>query len=552
MQINGSTSRVSCAPSLALAEQRNFTRAAAAMPPVAAGVQRADPRARGRRSARACSTAARAASQLDGRRRRLFEGAGAARCCADVRQRASPACATTRRGAAAGSRWRCCRRSPPAGCRRCWPRFRAQPSGHRARRCRRALGACIERVRDGAGRLRARRRRAPRRPSCSAEVFCSRRLPSRLPRRPSAGAGARADQAARPRAPGPSSTCRAPAACASTSTPRFHPQAMHTVMEVDQLATVMGMVRAGLGISVVPALTLFHFEQPEIATRPVHLPGLARRIYLVRRRDRQPVAGGAGAARPGARRAAGDHRRQGGHGAQPAPLASGRSFPGADGSATAAGDSSPRCPPSSPCRLRSPHVSARFALARARDRGAPRRSPALARLRGPRACSAGCSTPSPASVPTAARGRPGKRPTKPPGTWRRRCCSAPWRCLGCAGCSGASGRLPARLGAHALGALAFASLWHLLDFALSELVLRPRPCGRDLRAAGALAHAPGRCSSTPRWSRASAARCMPAAPIAPRWSRPRPRRRWCGPSWRRSAASSIRTSSSTPSTRSSS
>ena len=66
----------------------------------------------------------------------------------------------------------------------------------------------------------------------------------------------------------------------------FHPQAMDTVMEVDQLATVMGMVRAGLGISVVPALALFHFQQPEIATRPVNLPGLARRIYLVRRRDR--------------------------------------------------------------------------------------------------------------------------------------------------------------------------------------------------------------------------------------------------------------------------
>ncbi|MDQ6640401.1 MAG: LysR family transcriptional regulator [Pseudomonadota bacterium] len=66
----------------------------------------------------------------------------------------------------------------------------------------------------------------------------------------------------------------------------FHPQAMDTVMEVDQLATVMGMVRAGLGISVVPALALFHFGQPEIATRPVRLPGLARRIYLVRRRDR--------------------------------------------------------------------------------------------------------------------------------------------------------------------------------------------------------------------------------------------------------------------------
>jgi LysR family transcriptional regulator, carnitine catabolism transcriptional activator len=57
-------------------------------------------------------------------------------------------------------------------------------------------------------------------------------------------------------------------------------------MEVDQLATVMGMVRAGLGISVVPSLTLFHFQHPEIVTRPLSWPGLTRKIYLVRRRDR--------------------------------------------------------------------------------------------------------------------------------------------------------------------------------------------------------------------------------------------------------------------------
>ncbi len=66
----------------------------------------------------------------------------------------------------------------------------------------------------------------------------------------------------------------------------FHPQTMHTLMEVEQLATVMGMVRAGLGISVVPALTLFHFAQPGLVTRPLTLPGLTRQIYLVRRRDR--------------------------------------------------------------------------------------------------------------------------------------------------------------------------------------------------------------------------------------------------------------------------
>ena len=64
------------------------------------------------------------------------------------------------------------------------------------------------------------------------------------------------------------------------------PQALPSVLEVDQLATVAGMVRAGLGISVVPALTLYQFRSPELAIRPLRWPGLTRQIFLVRRRDR--------------------------------------------------------------------------------------------------------------------------------------------------------------------------------------------------------------------------------------------------------------------------
>ncbi|MEG0142218.1 MAG: LysR substrate-binding domain-containing protein, partial [Comamonas sp.] len=56
--------------------------------------------------------------------------------------------------------------------------------------------------------------------------------------------------------------------------------------EVEQLATVMGLVHAGLGISVVPALSLFHFDKPGLITRPLSLPGMDRQIYLVRRRER--------------------------------------------------------------------------------------------------------------------------------------------------------------------------------------------------------------------------------------------------------------------------
>jgi DNA-binding transcriptional LysR family regulator len=65
-----------------------------------------------------------------------------------------------------------------------------------------------------------------------------------------------------------------------------HPQVMNTVLEVDQLATVTGMVRAGLGISIVPRLTLFHFQSPGLVTRRLSWPGLKRRLYLVQRRDR--------------------------------------------------------------------------------------------------------------------------------------------------------------------------------------------------------------------------------------------------------------------------
>jgi LysR family carnitine catabolism transcriptional activator len=58
------------------------------------------------------------------------------------------------------------------------------------------------------------------------------------------------------------------------------------MMELEQLSTVAGMVRAGLGITVVPALTLFHFRHPDLATVPLDAPGMVREIFLLRSRDR--------------------------------------------------------------------------------------------------------------------------------------------------------------------------------------------------------------------------------------------------------------------------
>ena len=65
----------------------------------------------------------------------------------------------------------------------------------------------------------------------------------------------------------------------------LHPLRLNTVFEVEHLATVMGLVEAGLGISVVPALTLFHFRREGLVTRPLPVPGLRRDVYLVRRRE---------------------------------------------------------------------------------------------------------------------------------------------------------------------------------------------------------------------------------------------------------------------------
>ncbi|CAN5333720.1 LysR family transcriptional regulator [soil metagenome] len=64
------------------------------------------------------------------------------------------------------------------------------------------------------------------------------------------------------------------------------PALMNGVMELEQLSTVAGMVRAGLGISAVPTLTLFHFDHPELVTRPITAKGLQRDIFVIRPRDR--------------------------------------------------------------------------------------------------------------------------------------------------------------------------------------------------------------------------------------------------------------------------
>ena len=57
-------------------------------------------------------------------------------------------------------------------------------------------------------------------------------------------------------------------------------------LEVEHLATVAALVAQGLGISVVPELTLFHFERAGLAAVPVRDAALRRPILLARRKGK--------------------------------------------------------------------------------------------------------------------------------------------------------------------------------------------------------------------------------------------------------------------------
>lgn len=57
-------------------------------------------------------------------------------------------------------------------------------------------------------------------------------------------------------------------------------------LEVEHLATVTGLVRAGLGVCVVPAMTLFHFQSDDLAIVPLAGKALTRPLYLVKRQGR--------------------------------------------------------------------------------------------------------------------------------------------------------------------------------------------------------------------------------------------------------------------------
>jgi DNA-binding transcriptional LysR family regulator len=66
----------------------------------------------------------------------------------------------------------------------------------------------------------------------------------------------------------------------------LHPCTLNTILEVDNLATVAGLVHAGLGITLLPELTLFLFKGSGLALLPIQAEGLSRELFLVRRRGK--------------------------------------------------------------------------------------------------------------------------------------------------------------------------------------------------------------------------------------------------------------------------
>ena len=62
-------------------------------------------------------------------------------------------------------------------------------------------------------------------------------------------------------------------------------QTVHSGFEVEHLATVAGLVEQGLGISLVPELTLFQFRQLDLAAIPLASREQVRPILIVQRRD---------------------------------------------------------------------------------------------------------------------------------------------------------------------------------------------------------------------------------------------------------------------------
>jgi DNA-binding transcriptional LysR family regulator len=59
---------------------------------------------------------------------------------------------------------------------------------------------------------------------------------------------------------------------------------MDARIEVQYMGTIAGLVEAGIGITIVPALSLWQFRRPQLGSRRLTIPRLARPLHLLKRR----------------------------------------------------------------------------------------------------------------------------------------------------------------------------------------------------------------------------------------------------------------------------
>lgn len=59
-----------------------------------------------------------------------------------------------------------------------------------------------------------------------------------------------------------------------------------STFEVENLSTVAGLILHGLGVSLLPELTLPQFRHPELVAIPLTPPGISRPIHIIRRKDK--------------------------------------------------------------------------------------------------------------------------------------------------------------------------------------------------------------------------------------------------------------------------
>ncbi len=73
----------------------------------------------------------------------------------------------------------------------------------------------------------------------------------------------------------------------------IYPQQLKTVMEVTNMATAAGLVEAGVGLAIIPDVARFNFERPGLVCLPLPKALPARQISLVRQKGRGDSAAAA-------------------------------------------------------------------------------------------------------------------------------------------------------------------------------------------------------------------------------------------------------------------